>query len=344
MAAPKSVKKQVEEAKRLQEALNQPPEEPTPEPEEKPNETKGLEGKPGEDPEAGQNPEKDPPKVAAEAPTDQETDWEKRFKGMKKLYDREVPKLRGDLEAAYAQVEELRKEIEAVKTEITKQPEPEIPEVVELTPEEKEQYGEGWIQIMSKIANQGSATLAKQVVDLQRQLAELKNEQANIKEVVQVTNARDFYTELARRVKDATGKNWEDINTDVEFHAFLAEEVPYTGKERQFFLLQAKDALDVVAASQFFIDFIESTSSSGKSAEPEPSVPEEIVEPETVSGGIPPIEEKKIYTTGEINQFYADKRMGKYKGKEKEAREIERDIIAAGQEGRIVDKRMVATA
>ena len=55
-------------------------------------------------------------------------------------------------------------------------------------------------------------------------------------------------------------------------------------------------------------------------------------------GGRPPIgaqDEKRIWTEGEIEQFYADRQAGAYKGKKDEADKIERQIFAAISDGRV---------
>lgn len=336
MALPKSVKKQASEAQKLQDELNQPPAEPgLDEENEATKEPVAQAAEPVKPPEAGAEPAKD-------------ENWEKRFKGMNELYNREVPKLRGELEKAYINIDDLKKDINEVKANLQEAAKPADPEPVDLvlTDEEREQYGEGWINMMQKIAGNGSEALAKQVVDLQRELAELKQGQTDIKQEVRVTNTQTFFSALARKVKTETGKDWLDINKDVEFHAFMGEQVPYTNQERQYFLNEAKGKLDVSTAAQFYIDYAGTLSSDDKGAAlKEPAVPEELIQPDTTSGdSLPPAREEKTYTTDEINQFYRDRREGKYKGKEAEAREIEIDILAAGRDGRIVDKRRYATA
>jgi hypothetical protein len=199
--------------------------------------------------------------------------------------------------------------------------------------------------MMKKIAEQSNTDLAKQVVDLQNELANVKQGVTKVRETVVVNNERDFRAALARKVKEETGRNWLEINEEDSFHNFLAEEVPYTGREKQEFLIKAHKDFDVDAAAKFFIDYAGPSSLKDEpSPEPEPKVPEELIAPETGGGNIPPIPEERVYTTQEVDKFYDDKRKGKYKGKEGEARKIEQDILTAGREGRIVTKRAPAYA
>ena len=345
MAVPKSVKKQIKEAQKLQEALNTDPEVTDPqaaqpvEPEQKPVEQK---------PDEKETPNLDNQDLSTsgeEPKKDQKPDWEAKYKGLQTRYNREVPELRGKLSTAEETAESMKKEIQELKDAVAavqSQPEPAKQELV-IDDKLIEQYGEGTVSMMQSIAQQSNADLAKQIVDLQQELASVKQGVTNVRETIVVNNERDFFTELEREVKAATGKSWEKINEDHDFHNFLAEQVPYTGKERQEFLSSARKNLDVKAAAKFFIDYAGPSSKNEPEPETVSTVPEELITPEVSGGGIPPIEEAKVWTTGEIDQFYADKRKGKYKDPN-EARKIEQDILAAGREGRIVNKRLTAYA
>lgn len=342
MATPRNVKKQANEAKKLQEALNTDPTAVAP-----------IE-KPAEELEQPvvkaevEQPNLDQPVVPAkgEEPHADDTDWEKRFKGLQTRYNREVPELRGQLETAEAKADSLIRELADVKASIQDvEKQPPAPPEVSFSDEEIEQYGEGYIEMMKKIAQQSQGDMAKQIVDLQQKLADVTQGVSQVRETVVVNNERDFRSALGRKVKAETGRDWTEINGEDDFHNFLAELVPYTNSEKQEFLAKAHREFDVEAAAKFFIDY---AGPSSPKNEPSPSddvpeVPEELITPKQAGGNIPPIAEEKFYTTAEIDQFYKDKREGKYKDP-KEARNIEQDILAAGREGRIVSRRAPAYA
>jgi len=340
MTVPRSVKKQATEAKKLQEALNTDPAEAAPI--EKPSDK--LEQPAAA---AAEDQNLDQPVIPAvgEEPKVDETEWEKRYKGLQKRYNREVPELRGLLSTAEDKVEFLQKDVDELKVSIqnVETLQPALDEVT-FSDEEIEQYGEGNIGMMRKVAQQSAGEMAKQIVDLQQQLANVKQGVTQVRETVVVNHERDFRSALALKVKTETGRDWLEINDDDGFHNFLAELVPYTDREKQEFLAKAHSEFDVDAAAKFFIDYA-GPSSLKKEPSPSivPNVPEELITPETSSGGIPPIEEAKVYTHAEVDQFYADKRKGKYKDKN-EARKIEQDILTAGREGRIVKHRAAAYA
>jgi hypothetical protein len=284
------------------------------------------------------------PKKSAQ-PEKDEIDWKARFDGMKALYDREVPKLRSELEHSYEQIDSLKKEFETFKEEIAQKADEtsKPPADLNLTDDEQEQYG-GLINIVQKVADQRVAEKDAQIAKLTEKLATLEAGQKEIKQDTATSREQNFFNELARAVPD-----WRTINTDEGFIQFLEEPVPYTGgRTRRDFLSDARKQLDAVGAAQFFLDFKENSkvSDSGESQpdEPEvPAVPEEIVVPNTASGGIPPVEQLKVYTHADVDRFYRDKREGRYKGREEEARKIEQDILAAGTQGRIVARVAPAT-
>ena len=342
MALPKSVKKQANEAEKLQTALNTDPTKVAP----IEKQTEELD-KPAvvAEKETPNLSDQDTPTSSEEQKKDRKPDWEAKYKGLQTRYNREVPELRTQLSTAESRVDSLKKDFDEFKASIqaaeTQAP---LSHEIEFSDEEIEQYGEGHIGMMKKVAEQSQGEMAKQIVDLQQQLANVKQGVTQVRETVVVNNERDFRVELARKVKTATGREWLEINNDDNFHNFLAETVPYTNREKQEFLAEAHEKFDVDAAAKFFIDYAGPSSSKKEpSSAIVPEVPEELITPEVSGGNIPPIEEAKVYTHAEVDQFYADKRKGKYKDPV-EARKIEQDILLAGREGRIVKRRQAAYA
>jgi len=334
---PKGIKKQAAEAKKLQEELIKNPaddvaldavQEPNP------ADDAELAAKADEDKNLDQ-PDKDA--KSEELAAKPETDWEKRFNGLKASYDREVPKLRGELDTAHTAVDEVNSKMAALQEKIEQlesKPEVTAPAPVVFTDEEREQYGDGYINMMEKVAEQSNTELVKTLMDVQAELASLKQGQKQVKEHAVVSDEQRFFSGMNERV----GSDWEKTNTNPEFLKFLDEEVPYSGKTRLDFLREARKNLDLEQVSGIFNDF-KATSTNGESQDDVPSIPEELISPNSKGGGKPPAPELRVYTSQEVTDFYTDKTKGRYKGKEEEARAIEKDIIAAGQQGRIVTKR-----
>ena len=331
----KRSKKAGEEANRLINELNQEPGKAAPDETTAQDEaTKKAEAEASADSE--QNLDQSSPLEKGAEPAPAGEDWEARFKGLQITYQRDVPELRGQLLVANQSLDSLRSEFTALKEQLDSAPDEqsEKPAELELTAEEIEQYGPGLIEMMKRISQNGSGDLAKQVVGLQQTIAELKAGQDSIVKHTAVSEEDKFFSEL-----DAAVPDWEKINHDPKFHAFLAETVPYTGNERQVFLKQARESFDAKATIQFFTDFKDTVSpgsSQDSEHKPDLEIPENMVTPKNSGGGAPPAEEKKYYTVDEVNRFYKEKAGGKYRGKETEARKLEKDIFAAGNEGRIL--------
>lgn len=153
-----------------------------------------------------------------------------------------------------------------------------------------------------------------------------------------------FWREINRGITDAAGKpDWREINDSDMFNNWLDEYLPYSVTTRRDRLQQAQAQLDHFTAIQIFNDF----KAQQRKQAPEPAEdhskpkidPAAHVEPgssvvhETAPDGGKPA--GKIYTRQEINQFYKDVALGKYKGRDEEASKIDADIIKANIEGRI---------
>lgn len=331
-AMPRQARKQADAAKEAQENLIGKPGNAAPD-------LENPEAQPAGIAPAEQNLDQATPPGAGEEPAKPaEVDWEARFKGAQAAYNRDVPRLRQELDKALEVNEALRGEVAEIKEMLSnKAPEPTpIPEEVTLSDEELEQYGPGLVHVIKQIAEQSKGDLAKEVVELRQQLADLGN---TTKEIVKTTvrSVEDKFWDAL----DSAIPNWESVNMEEGFHGFLAQAIPYSGgKTRHDVLNEARDKYDAKTVIEIFSDYVngEPSQGSSQSSEPTPdlSVPPELETPDNRSGGVPPNEEVKYYSQSEINQFYKDKREGLYRGKEEEAKKIEKDIFAAGQQGRIL--------
>ena len=108
--------------------------------------------------------------ISGEEPNkDQKPDWEAKYKGLQRTYNREVPVLRGQLSTAEDKADSLQKDMDKLKESVQKlETAPPAPQEVNFSDEEIEQYGEGNIGMMKKIAAQSNGDLAKTVLDLQQ--------------------------------------------------------------------------------------------------------------------------------------------------------------------------------
>lgn len=266
MALPDAVAKQGEAADKLQEEIAKgmvveavaKPEEPSPEPEKKEKEKK---------------PEQAP------APSPEPVDWENRYKALKGNYDRDISDLRGRLDKANTTIENLNSLIVQMgqeKPKPEKEPETEKPggqvpsdaAMKGLNPSDFEGYGDEMIA-MVKVVNEQAGLIQK-----------LKEQIGNTENRITETDQDRFFSNLAKAIPD-----WEKVNTDTRWLAWLAEADPMSGVQRQVLLDNARDQFDAQRAARIFNAFKQDVGWK----------PEETPQPQPESS---PLEEQVAMETG----------------------------------------------
>jgi len=237
-------------------------------------------------------------------------DWEKRYKGMQRTHDKTVSGLRDENEGLNTKVEELEALLEKANTAPAAQ-EPVFSEA------EIEEYGQDFLDMVSRIAATKNDSPDSNVA---KELNELKTKFDGIAEKQFRTVEDKFFDEL-----DTAVPNWEDINEQDDFKNWLAEEMPLTGQERQKFLENAHKRFDSKAVISFFNAWL---SVSGKGY-----MPDSITVPSELGNENP--NDIGIITKRDIDIFYEELKLGKWKGREKEARQNELKIFAAQKAGMI---------
>lgn len=150
--------------------------------------------------------------------------------------------------------------------------------------------------------------------------------------------------EEQERNDDREAKFWErlqqrvprlaEINADQAFLQWLGGVDRFSGATRQQLLNDARNELDADRVANIFDAYSNgaqpSTQSGGAPATRE--IPEDQVQPRQTRSTQTPSAEK-IWTRGEITQFYRDRQQGQYSKEEGER--VEADIFAAQQQGRV---------
>lgn len=301
MSLPRAVLEAEEKANRLHEELlkqQTPAEDPPADPPSDPA---------PEDPPADPvppTPPSDSPTPPAPGPDDE---WEHRFKVLQGKYNAEIPRLAGENKELKAKLQEFEVQLEALKNK----PEPLV------KPEEIEEYGEGLIDVARRIAREELATKDAEIQALKAKLDSLSTVTAQKTE-------SDFFKTLTDKVPD-----WEAINENPKFLEWLGEVDELTGDTRQAMLSRAEQARDAVRTARFFERFKETFSS--RAAQATTALEQQVVPSSSKSSPTPPA--KKVWTRGEIQDFYARARRGDIS--DAEAVAIEADIMSAQIEGRI---------
>ncbi len=279
MAVPKAVQKQADEAKRIQQEIID------------------KRSKPSD--------VTDPPAIVE--PPD---DWEKRYKGMQKTFDKTVTGLRDDNEGLNSRNAELEAKLEEAQIK-----EPAVQEPV-FSEEEIKEYGEDFLKMVARV---GASRTASPEGEIAGKLDSLNNRFDGLEKNQFKTAEDKFFAELDRVVP-----SWEDINKRDGFKNWLAEDMPLTGRQRQSFLDEAHARLDAPAAIGFFTAWLGgSTETHDLDTVPAPH--------ELVVGEV----DTDIITQQDIKNFYEELKLGKWKGREDEARQNELKIFKAQRENRI---------
>lgn len=203
----------------------------------------------------------------------------------------------------------LREEVEALKAAKDRQS--------LVKPEEIQEFGEPLVDLIRRAAREEVGTKDQEI-------AELKSQLKSIKSTSEQSTEATFYEKLASAIPD-----WLTINDDPEFHSWLAEHDELTGYQRQELLLQAEKRKDAGRVARFF-DAFKKTKSKTQVAAVDSL--ESQVPPVTSRADAPP-PGKKIWTRGEIADFYARDKRGEYSVEKSAA--IEKDIQEAVRERRV---------
>lgn len=239
----------------------------------------------------------------------QDEQLEHRYKVLQGKYNSEVPRLAAENKDLKQRLQELEDSLETLKN--AKPIEPLV------KPEEIEEYGEGLIDVARRIAREELA--AKQA-----EIDALKSKIDSVSNVTAQKVESDFFKSLAEMVPD-----WEQVNQDAGFLNWLDEVDELTGESRQVLLSRAEKSRDAARTAKFFTAY--KKTSSTWAANSTKALDQQVAPATNQSPQTPP--SKKIWTRGEVSEFYRRARRGEVS--DKDAIAIEADIMAAQIEGRI---------
>lgn len=239
----------------------------------------------------------------------QDDQLEHRHRVLQGKYNSEVPRLASENKDLKNRLQSLEHELEVLKN--SKPAEPLV------KPEEIEEYGEGLIDVARRIAREELASKDAEINTLKARIDSISNVTTQKVEV-------DFFKSLAEAVPD-----WELVNKDPNFLKWLDEVDELTGEPRQELLSRAEKSRDAARTAKFFTVF--KKTSSTWAANSNRSLESQVTPSTNRAPNTPP--SKKIWSRGELAEFYARARRGEVS--DKEAVAIEADIHLAQIEGRI---------
>jgi len=237
--------------------------------------------------------------------------WEARYKTLHGKYNAEVPRLHAALKEREGKLESLTEEVEALRSSLAK------PKESLVKPEEVNEFGEPLVDLIRRAAREEVSGKDDEITKLKKRIESFEAQTVQTKEV-------GFFEKLVQMVPD-----WMAVNDDPDFHAWLGEVDEFTGYQRQDILSQAEEKRDADRVARFFNAFkkVQQDTAAASSQSLESQVaPMTTRTPEAPKG-------RKIWTRGEVADFYARARGGEYSDEQEAA--IENEIQLAIRERRI---------
>lgn len=300
-AIPEAVRRQAERADQLLEQMNQ--------------QTQQTEQKDEQQEAQEVQPQEQQPK---EADKQKEPDYQQAYRTLQGKYNAEVPRLNQALAEQGKQNSDLKRQIDELSAKVSELSSSPKQDSVKIL--EDAGYQDDALITAFKAQNEQLAELQRKNDKLQASLQELhgvKDRVARNEETQAQTAAQRFITDIAAAIPD-----WEAVNDNPQFHAFLSQEEGLSGYTRQDTLSRAEKSLDAATAVKIFKAFKDSLTKR-----------KENISPNSRGSGSAP-EGKRLFSREEVAQFYADLARGRIKqGPEAQAKEAE--IIEAQREGRI---------
>lgn len=351
-ALPKQVQQQIKTAEEIEAKLNEPPEQPVPaEPELKIVDNEPEVAPPVDEPEVPAEPtDDDTGEPTLEQPADESVDYKAEFEKVQHKYDvlngkytKEVPRLARQVRDQNSEIGRLQSVTAAVASApdtLQEQPKPEAL----LSPEEREEYGPEFLDIISRTAREN---ISPEVAALKEQIDSLQGQLSNVTTKAAAQEETTMKDALTQRVPQ-----WEALNEDEAFVDWLNKLDTRAGATYYELLNKAFQRGDVDTTASFFSEFLtennrgqelpqEELGEPTEQADParRPTIPvAQLAAPGQPAGSRPATapKGKRIWKTSEITAFYNEVQKGRFADKKTEKANIERSIVNAGKEGRVV--------
>lgn len=246
-------------------------------------------------------------------------DWEHKFKVLQGKYNTEVPRLN-------QQLRDLQQQHETLKAKINAQP-AQKPVSTDDFATMREDYGEEFVKPFEALVAQ-NASLVSQVEALQNQLQGLQGTQEKTAQDV-------FFDRL-----DAAVPNWEQVNADQGFHAWLREFDPIAGLTRQESLNEAEKQLNANRVIAIFSAYAKGKQQSQQNKETRrQDAIEQQLAPAT-NKAEPQTEGKPVYALSDVKRWYEKAALTQLSSKKpQEYERLDREFTQAQAEGRIDQTR-----
>ncbi len=253
--------------------------------------------------------------------------WERKYKTLQGLFNAEMPKLQQQNKELTAKLNGAIERLEQLSAQTAKEPEPQKPAV---DPRDAETFGSDLVEMVQRQTQQVLGGVAAKldgiVAGFESRLVNLEQTLKGTTQTVAVTAEEVFFNKLASAVPD-----WEQVNANDNFLAWLADVDPVYGQTRQTALTSAQQNMDVARVAAVFNAF--------KATQPKANTPQSTlakqVSPRSSASAPPAPTDKPVVTQAQIQAFYKDVATGKYRGRDAEVGQLEAAINDAIADGRV---------
>ena len=267
------------------------------------------------------------PQPAPAQTTPSEDTWEHKFRSLQGLFNQQVPMLQGQVKDLTKRLEQAIGTLEQAKAA----PKPQEQATQTVDPKDVENFGADLVDMVNRIAERRFGSVAQQVEakfgELQKMLGTVEQRLEGTTQTVAVTAEQAFFDKLAKQVPE-----WEQINANPAFLAWLADSDPVYGVPRQRALDSAREQLDIGRIVSVFRAFSPATTGAPVVRNP---VDRQVSPKAGASTPAPTAPTASMFTQKQIADFYNDVARGKFRGREAEAQAIEQSVNSAIAEGRV---------
>ena len=253
--------------------------------------------------------------------------WERKYKTLQGLFNTEVPKLQSQNKDLAAKLQDAIARMDKLATQQEAKQETVKPAA---DPKDVENFGSDLVEMVQRQTQHVLGSVAQRldgvVASFEARLAQVEQALKGTTQTVAVTAEEMFFNKLGTIVPD-----WEQINANDAFLAWLNDVDPVYGQTRQAALSSAQQNLDVARVAAVFNAFKGTFAKPTKAAQ---SL-EKQVSPKGAASAPPAQTEKPILKSRDIEQFYKEVALGKYRGREQEASQLEQIINDAIADGRV---------
>jgi len=267
-----------------------------------------------------------PVEVAVAPPAPKQMDEnEARYKTLQGILNTAISTLQGQVKSLGSSVSEAVERLNQASAhrEAT-------PTIQAVDPKDADTFGEDLVNMVQRVA-QGNLSRSAQAFDtktaeLEEKIAALTQRMTGTDQHVAANEEQTFFDKLVKQVPQ-----WEQINADPGFLAWLAEADPVYGTPRQNALNEAQRLLNPERATAIFRAYAGPAKPEAARVDPL----DKQLSPRSASSAAPVSADKSVVTQAQITAFYDGVRQGVYRGNPTEQARIELIINTALAEGRV---------